>query len=251
MTTTVTLTAAVIARDEERMLGDCLQSVEFADERLVLIDTATRDRTREIALQHGARVVERPFDNFAAQRDAALSLATSEWVLFVDADERVPAALGEEVLRSIAAPQGQRGFWVPRHNYLMGRLVRNAGWFPDYQLRLLERRAAHFDARRVVHELAIVDGPVGHLREPFVHYNYRSVGEFIFKQERYCRLEAERWFGTYGRPRLRAVVGQPLREFWRRYISLRGYREGLLGLLLSALLAYYAGKAVWLARRLP
>jgi glycosyltransferase involved in cell wall biosynthesis len=243
------LTAAVIARDEERMLGDCVRSLEFADERLVLVDAATRDRTREIARGLGARVEERAFDNFAAQRDAALSLATGEWVLFVDADERVSLDLQTEVLSTIDRPGGCRGFWIPRHNYLMGRVIRHAGWFPDYQLRLLERSAAHFDPVRVVHEGALVDGPVGHLREPLVHFNYRNLGEFIDKQERYCPLAAERWLAHFGRPRSRALIGQPVREFGRRYVQLQGYREGWLGLVLSALLAYYAGKAVWLARR--
>ena len=244
------LTAAVIARDEERVLGDCVQSLGFADERLVLVDAATRDRTREIARGLGARVEERVFDNFAAQRDAALTLAIGDWVLFVDADERVTPDLRIEVLSTIDRPGGCRGFWIPRHNYLLGRVIRHAGWFPDYQLRLLERRAAHFDPVRVVHEEALVDGPVGHLRAPLVHLNYRSLGEFIDKQERYCPLAAQAWLGHFGRPRRRALIGQPLREFWRRYVQLQGAREGMLGLLLSVLLAYYAGKAVWLARRL-
>jgi glycosyltransferase involved in cell wall biosynthesis len=243
-----TLTAAVIARDEEAMLGDCLTSIAFAEECLVLVDAATRDRTREIARERGARVEEQVFVNFAAQRDTALKLARGDWVLFVDADERVSSALRDEVLGTLARPGGCRGFWIPRHNYLMGRVVRHAGWFPDYQLRLLQRRSAHFDPRRVVHEGAIVDGPVGHLREPLVHFNYRDLAEFVRKQERYCPLEAEHWLASFGRPRLRAVGGQPVREFWRRYVTLRGYREGLLGLVLSVLLAYYAGKAVWLAR---
>jgi len=243
------LTAAVIARDEERMLGDCVRSIAFADERLVLVDAATRDRTREIARDLGARVEERVFDTFAAQRDAALSLATGEWVLFVDADERVTPDLRTEVLSTIDRPGGCRGFWIPRHNYLMGRVIRYAGWFPDYQLRLLERGAAHFDPVRVVHEEALVDGPIGHLREPLVHLNYRSLGEFIAKQERYCPFEAQTWLARFGRPRRRALIGQPLREFWRRYVQLQGAREGVLGLVLSVLLAYYAGKAVWMARR--
>lgn len=242
------LTAAIIARDEEELLGECLRSVSFADEILVLIDAATRDRTREVALAGGARVEERPFDNFAAQRDAALSLAACDWVLFVDADERVTPVLQAEVLARIADPGSCRGYWIPRDNYLMGRAVRNAGWFPDYQLRLIERGAAHFDPARVVHEVPIVDGRVGHLASPLVHFNYRTLREFIHKQERYCRLDARRWLITYGRPRGRAVVGQPIREFWRRFVSLRGYREGPLGLLLSVLLAWYTGKAVWLAR---
>lgn len=242
------LTAAVIARDEERMLGDCLESIAFADERLVLVDTATTDRTREVGRLGGARVEERAFDNFAAQRDAALHLATGDWVLFVDADERVSAALREEVLTTIQRPLGRRGFWIPRHNYLMGHVVRHAGWFPDYQLRLLERCAAHFDPTRPVHELALVDGPIGHLREPLIHFNYASLREFIAKQERYCPLEAQRWLAVYGPPRMRALLGQPAREFWRRYVTLQGYRDGRLGLMLSVLLAYYAGKSVYLAR---
>jgi len=131
----------------------------------------------------------------------------------------------------------------------MGRVVRNCGWFPDYQLRLLQRAFAHFDPQRPVHELALVDGPIGHLRQPLVHFNYASLSEFVAKQERYVGLDAERWLIEFGRPRMRAVIGQPIREFWRRFVELHGYREGTLGLVLSALLAYYAGKAVYLARK--
>jgi glycosyltransferase involved in cell wall biosynthesis len=243
------LTAIILARDEERNLPACLASVAFADEVLVLVDSATRDHTREIASARGARVEEQPFENFASQRDAGLRHALGTWVLFVDADERVSAPLRDEVSRRIAQPDGCRAFWIPRVNYLMGRQVRHAGWYPDYQLRLLERAHARFDPMRVVHELALVDGPVGHLEAPLVHFNYRSLGEFVRKQERYCRLDAQRWSMTYGRPRARAVLGQPAREFWRRFVTLDGYREGPLGLLLSVLLAWYAARAVWLARR--
>jgi glycosyltransferase involved in cell wall biosynthesis len=243
------LTAAVIARDEERNIAHCLQSIAFADERLVLVAAQTVDRTREIARLHGARVEERVFDNFAGQRDAALRMARGEWVLFVDGDERITPPLRDEVLQTIAAPSGRAAFWIPRNNYLMGRVVRHAGWFPDYQLRLLKRACAHFDPARPVHELALVDGPLGYLRQPLIHFNYASLMEFIRKQERYCQLEAERWLIGAGRPRQRALVGQPVREFWRRYVRLQGYREGGLGLVLCAVLAFYAGKAVYLARR--
>jgi (heptosyl)LPS beta-1,4-glucosyltransferase len=246
----VTLTAAVIARDEEGNIGACLESIAFADERLLVVDSATVDRTREIGRSHGARVEDHPFANFAAQRDASLRLAHGDWVLFVDADERVTPALRDEVLATVQTPEGMRGFWIPRHNYLMGRVVRHAGWYPDYQLRLLERCAAHFDRGRPVHEVAVVDGPVGYLREPLVHFNYASLFEFISRQERYTPLEAERWLMAFGRPRARAVIGQPLREFWRRYVTLEGYRDGLLGLMLSVALAFYAGKAVFVARSL-
>jgi len=239
----------VIARDEERMLGDCLRSISFADELLVVVDAATVDRTREIARLNGARVEERAFDNFAGQREAALRLASGDWVLFVDADERVTPALRAEVLHAVAQPDQRRGFWIPRENHILGRVVRHAGWYPDYQLRLLERRAAQMDPARVVHEVAVVDGQVGYLREPLVHFNYATLGDFVLKQERYSALEAERWLKTYGRPRARALVGQPVREFWRRYVKLEGYRDGPLGIVLSALLAYYTARAIYLARR--
>jgi glycosyltransferase involved in cell wall biosynthesis len=242
------ITAAIIARDEEANIGDCLRSIDWANELLVLVDAATCDRTREVALSHGARMAEQPFENFAAQRDQALKLATGEWVLFVDADERVPLALRDEVLSAVTSPGERVGFWIRRDNYLCGRLVRGAGWYPDFQLRLLKRGAARFDPKRVVHEQALLDGPAGHLRNAFVHFNYRTLGEFVRKQERYACLEAQRWLATHGRPRLRALLGQPAREFCRRYLQLQGYREGMLGLLLSVLLAWYAGKAVWLAR---
>jgi (heptosyl)LPS beta-1,4-glucosyltransferase len=243
------ITAAVIARDEEAMIGDCLSSLTWADDLLVLVDAATCDRTREIARSHGARVEEQVFWNFAAQRDRALGLAGGEWVLFVDADERVPPPLRDEVLATVASAGVRVGFWIPRDNYLCGRLVRGAGWSPDYQLRLLKRGTARFDPKRVVHEQALLDGPAGHLRHAFIHLNYRTLGEFVRKQERYASLEAHSWLATYGRPRRRALLGQPAREFFRRYVQLQGYREGILGLVLSVLLAWYAGKVVWLARQ--
>jgi hypothetical protein len=244
------VTVAVIARDEERNIAACLQTLDWADERLVLVDAATRDRTREEARRCGARVEERAFDTFAAQRDAALDLARSEWVLFVDADERVSAHLAQEICRAISQPGAQDGYWIPRHNYILGRRVRGAGWYPDYQLRLLRRTAAHFDPSRSVHELALLDGPAGYLVTPFEHYSHPTLRDFAIKQKRYTRLAAEDWLRAHGRPRLRALVGQPLRELWRRYITLRGYQDGPLGLALCLILSWYAARTIVLARRL-
>jgi glycosyltransferase involved in cell wall biosynthesis len=243
------VSAVVIARDEEAMLGGCLDTLAFADERLVLVDAATRDRTRSIAREHGARVEDRVFDNFAGQRQAGLLLARGDWVLFVDADERVTPALREEIQAVLLQPGGYAAFWIARDNYILGQRVRHAGWYPDYQLRLLRRDRVRMDPRRIVHEQALVDGPVGYLQLAFVHYNYASVRELFSKQERYSRLEAQRWLLVYGPPRRRALVGQPLREFWRRFVTLQGYRDGAMGLLLSLLMAGYAGRAVWLAAR--
>lgn len=227
----------MLARDEEAVIARCLRALAWADERLVVLDAATRDRTAEAAAPLADRVVTRELVDFASQRNAALELASGDWVLFVDADEEVSPELAEEVRATVASPGGRVGFWVPRHNIICGRWVRHAGWYPDYQLRLLRRGKARYDPTKLVHEVVILDGESGKLRSPFVHHNYASLGEFRRKQARYAALEARQLYLQGVRPRARSFVLQPLREFRRRYMSLQGYREGLLGLELCLLLA--------------
>lgn len=234
------ITAAVLVKDEEAVLAECLETLRWADELLVVVDASTHDRSVEIARRFTSHVHVRPFVSFPDQRNAGLDVAHSAWVLFVDADERVSPELAAEVRKVVATPAGCDGFWIPRHNVICGRVVRHAGWWPDEQLRLLRRERARFDPARLVHELAMLETPAGHLRNAFVHYNYDNLGEFCRKQEQYSALEAQHLFGKGIRPRARALLGQPARELWRRFVSLQGYREGWLGLTLSALLAFYA-----------
>ena len=241
------LSVVTLARDEERNIAACLASVAWADERLVVLDPRTRDRTAEVARELGARVVERPFVDFADQHQAALALASHGWVLSLDADERVTPDLAQEV-RQVTAQDSPVGWWVPRHNIIWGKEIRHAGWYPDYQLRLLRRDRARYDPTRPVHELVIVDGEVGYLRNALVHHNYRTVGEFLRKQDHYAALHARALRASGRRGRWRSVLGQPAREFWRRYVVLRGYRDGPHGLLLSILTAYYQGVAYWRLR---
>src|SRR5207244_1377799 len=160
----------------------CLRSLTWADELLVL-DGGSRDRTVVLARAQGATVRHRPFDDFAAQRQAALRLATCSWVFFVDAAERVSSQLAAEarIAMSVGTDAGYR---VPRRNYIWGEWIRGGGWWPDTQLRLLSRGLASFDRSEPVHELADVQGSVGTLRSALVHYNYDTVGEFVRKQRR-------------------------------------------------------------------
>jgi (heptosyl)LPS beta-1,4-glucosyltransferase len=233
--------AVVIARDEEGSLGDCLRSLFWCDALTVCLDDRTRDRTAAVAEALGARVVLRRFTNFAAMRDAALAAAGGDWVFFVDADERSTPALADEVRRVVRGDEA--GWWVPRDNYLFGRLTRHAGWYPDYQLRLLRRGCAHYDPARPVHETVLLDGAAGYLQCTLVHYNYACRRQFLAKQAAYARLEAEALAARGVRPSLHALVTQPLREFRRRFVTLEGRREGLHGLFLSATLACFTGVA--------
>ena len=142
------------------------------------------------------------------------------------------------------------GWWVPRRNYIWGRWIRHTGWYPDYQLRLLRRGFAHYDPAREVHEIVILDGPEAYLQNPLIHYNYRTVRQFLRKQNYYADYEAAILVEQGIRPRPHSFVLQPLREFHRRYVTLDGYKDGAHGLLLSLLMAYYTFVAYWRARRM-
>jgi hypothetical protein len=184
--------------------------------------------------------VVRPFDNFAAQRQAALDGVEAEWVLFVDADERVTPALAQEVQRVVDTGQAN-GYWIPRRNFIVQHETRGGGFFPDYQLRLLRRRATQYDLTRKVHELPVVTGEVGYLQEPLLHYNYSNWQQFHRKQRFYARYEAQILASRGIRPRAHNFILQPVREFRRRLITLRGWQDGWHGWRLAGLLAWYYG----------
>lgn len=232
------LCAITLTLNEEKHLPDCLASLAWADE-VIVFDSFSTDRTVEIARAAGARVVQRPFDNYALQRNAALAATEAEWVLFVDADERVTPALAREIMSVLHPERSKDGWWIPRHNYLFGRLTLHAGWYPDYQLRLLRRTAARYDPARPVHELVQLAGEAGHLASPLIHLNYETVAEFIRKQTDYARYDAERLSAEGVRARPHHLLSMPLRQLWWRFITLHGWRDGLHGLRLSWLMARF------------
>lgn len=235
---TATISAIVITRNEEAHIAPCLESLAWADERVVL-DSYSTDRTLEIARAITPAVQQRPFDSFSRQRNAALELAAGEWAFFMDADERCPAELASEVRRAVESGAHQ-GYWVPRRNIIMGKWMRHTGWWPDYQLKLFRRSAGRFEVEKLVHEVPVVEGSCGYLENPITHYNYQRLSEFLARQDFYSTFEAEALLRRGVRAKLRNFVLQPFREFVRRYIEWRGYKDGGLGLLLSVIMAWYA-----------
>ncbi len=229
------VTAAILTRDEAEHLPACLKSVGWTDAVLVL-DSNSEDETRAIALEHGARVVEHPFENFSIQRQRALELIETDWVLFVDADERVSPALAFEI-RNAIVELSTNAFWIPRENDFWGHRLRGGGWWPDRQLRLLRVSASRYDPRRAVHELAEVEGEIGTLSQSLFHLNYSSMPEFKEKQQSYGRLEADRRIAEGDVPVTRHLLTRPVHEFVRRFVSLGGYRDGLLGARLAVAMA--------------
>jgi (heptosyl)LPS beta-1,4-glucosyltransferase len=234
------LAAVVLAKNVAAHIGPCLDTVAFADSRVVVTDPVNDDDTIALARAAGACILQREFDNFAGQRNAALEAVDTDWVFFVDADERVTPELADEV-RQVIAERPEAGWWVPRHNFIAGQRVRYGGFCPDYQLRLLRRDRARYDPGRPVHEVVLLDGADGKLKNVLIHYNYDSWPQFHAKQARYARFEGQILRERGIKPWPHKFVRPALREFWRRYVTLKGYRDGWLGFKLAVLLAHYYG----------
>jgi (heptosyl)LPS beta-1,4-glucosyltransferase len=238
-TAPVQLAAVVLTRNVAGHIQECIETLRFAD-LIVVSDSFSTDDTVPLAREAGAEVTQRTFDNFAGQRNAALEAVNAEWVFFVDADERIPPELAAEVRRVINEGR-EVGWWVPRRNYIVGQFVRFGGFYPDCQLRLLRRDRARYDPARPVHEVVLLDGPAGTLTNPMIHYNYDNWAQFHAKQRRYANLEGEMLVQRGIRPWPHKFIRPPLREFWRRYVTLQGYRDGWMGLKLAGLLGFYYG----------
>ena len=244
------LTAVVLTMDEERHLPGCLASLERLTRHVLVLDSGSTDETRAIAEAAGARVETRAFDGYARQRNAALELVDTPWVLFIDADERLsPDGVAEvdAVLSNVS--DDVAGARVPRYNIVFGRALRGGGWWPDRQTRLLRSGRARYDDARQVHETVSLDGRTIDLVSPLIHLNYETRAEFLRKQKRYTVLAASQERAAGSAPRRRAYVGAPVRELLRRFVVLRGYRDGLTGLFLAVVLAVEQARLVWLLRR--
>lgn len=231
------LTGVILTYNESKHVQACIETLRFADAILVF-DSFSTDDTVELARQARAEVRQRKFDDYAGQRNAALEAVDSEWVLFVDADERVTPELAAEV-RQVIQSDTCVGYGIPRHNYIFGKLTSAAGWFPDYQTRLLKVSASKYDPTRKVHEVVLLDGAEGKLTNPFIHYNYENAAQFASKQRSYTAYEARIMFEQGIRPKPQNYILQPLRHFRWRFFTLKGYTLGLHGLRLSLLMAWY------------
>lgn len=233
------LTAIVLTRDEAEQIADCIKTLRFAD-RVIVFDSYSSDDTVAIAQACGADIFQHEFENYAEQRNAALDAASdmTDWVLFVDADERISEGLAAEIRNKMRLPE-YAGWRIPRHNYIFGVLTKGAGWYPDYQTRLLRVGHARYDLARPVHETVTLHGAEGTMRSPITHYNYRDLAHFIDKQERYSQVDARNLFRQGIRAKPQNFILQPLRQFYWRFVTLRGYRDRWHGLRLSLLMARY------------
>ena len=220
---TATLSAIIITHNEAHRLGDCIASLDFCDE-IIVVDHDSDDATVAIAREAGARVeVTRDWPGFGLQKQRALELARCEWVLSIDADERVPPALAAEIRAAIAS-DGADGYRVKRLNHFLGRTLRHGGWYPDLVTRLVRRGAARFSASPV-HERLIVDGQTGDLRTPLTHLSYMTIDDVLAKLRRYAIASAEerRKIGRKGG--LASALVRAALTFFKCYIIQLGFLD--------------------------
>ncbi len=234
-----TLSSVVISRDEERNIEECLETLQFVDERIV-VDSGSQDRTVELARPLAHRVEIRQWEGFGVQRNFALSLATADWVLVVDADERVTPELAREIKHVLDQPEAREldYFQVRRVTRFLGRTMDHC-WPDDWTIRLFRRGKGHYD-RRAVHERFVLDDARagGRLAHVLDHHSYRDLSQYVSKLDLYTRLWAED--ATPEKEfRLWRLVGSPLWAFLRMYVLRRGFLDGVEGLILSIGTAYY------------
>jgi glycosyltransferase involved in cell wall biosynthesis len=231
------LSVTIVAWNEEERLRACLESVTWADE-IIVVDAESTDKTVALAREFTDRVWVRPWPGFAAQKNFALEQATGDWVLALDADERVTPELRARVARVLAADGPADGYSVPRRNMFWGAWVRHGGLYPDYQLRLFRRRAGRFLAD-AVHESVRVEGKVETLGEALLHHSYRSLEDFVQRSNRYSTLAAGEWIRRGKRAGLADLIFRPLGRFLSMYIIRRGFLDGWRGFVLAVLYADY------------
>ena len=243
------LSVLVVAKNEAHNLADCLMAVDWADERVVVVDPASRDATREIAEREADVVVVRAFDDFASQRNRALAAASGDWVLSIDADERVTPALADEVRSVISDPDNPyRGFRVPIRSVILGRRFAFSGTQHDLPLRLFRRDCGRWTG--LVHETVELNGPSGTLQSALGHHTLPNVQVFLDKLDQYTTLEAQDLLGSQRPFRTSDVALRPLWTFFKLFVVKQGFRDGVEGFMFCALSGVSVAVRAWKHREL-
>jgi glycosyltransferase involved in cell wall biosynthesis len=231
------LSVTIITLNEAAHIEACLASVAWADEVLV-VDSGSTDGTPERARAVGARVLVRDWPGYAAQKNLAAAEAAHDWILSIDADERVSPALAAEIQTLLTSTPAAAGFRMPRVTWHLGRWIRTTDWYPDYQLRLYDRRRARWKATRV-HESVETDTRPARLREDLEHFAYRDIAHHHATMDRYTTLASMEMFDAGRRAGVLDLTIHPAAAFVRNYLLRRGIVDGVPGLIISVMNAYY------------
>ena len=232
------ITATVITKDEAGAIADALTSLSWCDE-IIVVDAESTDETVAIARRFTDRVYVRPWNGYVDQKNHAASLASHDWIFSLDADERVTPELSSEIRGLLTAGPREAGYRIPRVSFYLGRWMRTTDMYPDYQLRLYDRRRGRWDGVHVHESVKVEGGPVGYLKSELQHYPYRDLSEHLIRMDRYTTLAARQMFEKGKRATRVELLFHPPAAFLRNYLLKGGFRDGKAGLIVSLVNSYY------------
>jgi glycosyltransferase involved in cell wall biosynthesis len=248
-----TIAVVISAYNEEKTIGRCLASVPFADE-IIVVDNASTDKTRDIAKKFTKNIFDKPNQLMLnANKNFGFEKAKSDWILNLDADEEIPPVLAREIQSIIQSNPSENGFWIKRKNYSFGKWIQHGLWWPDKQIRLFRRTKGAFPCVHI-HEYIKVEGIVAELTEPYLHYNYESVHQYLTKIDRASTSEAISLQEAKYQLAWYDAIRFPLSDFLKIYFAQAGFKDGLHGLVLSLFQAFYSFSVfakVWEMQKFP
>jgi glycosyltransferase involved in cell wall biosynthesis len=230
------LSVIITTYNEEINVGECIESVSWADE-ILLVDSFSSDQTVEIARRYPIQILQREYFGSAAQKNWAIDRVSHDWVLIIDADERVPEPLAREILSVLATEPSVNGYFIRRENVFIDRVIRHSGWSTDKVVRLFRRDKGRYPNRRVHADLEI-DGPVPVLRNAFLHFTFRTFDQYFPKFLNYAEWGAAQAFRDGRHAGLAELVFRPWWRFFRTYVLQLGFLDRMHGFVLCVLQAF-------------
>jgi glycosyltransferase involved in cell wall biosynthesis len=232
------LSAYVICYNNEDKIRDCLESVKWADE-VVVVDSFSTDKTAQIAKEYTDKIYQVKFEGFGKLRNTALSFLKHDWVLSVDTDERATPELRKEIIEKLQSSPDADAYYVPRISHFLKYRIRHCGWYPDYRQPQFFNRHKMKYKDQLVHETYELDGKIGYLKEHCLQYPFFTIDQFFSKMERYSALRAKEMTKEGKKFHAYNLVINPLSMFFRMYVMKAGFLDGLPGFILSCLYGYY------------
>jgi glycosyltransferase involved in cell wall biosynthesis len=231
------ITVTIITRNEASRIADAIRSVQSFAAEVIVVDSQSTDQTVSIAENLGAKVLVHPFEGFGQQKNFAHAQATQEWILNIDADERVNAELVNELRSVFASNPSVNGFYLPRKTWYLGRWVMHSGWYPNYLLRLSRRKESKW-TEPALHESLTVNGATQKLKSPLEHYSFPSQKSHILKNAEYAAYAKQSLVQGAKKPHFYDYTMRPLYKFFDMYVLKLGFLDGMAGFFIAVHSSY-------------
>ncbi len=234
------LSVTIITYNEEKNIRDCLESVKWADE-IVVVDSFSADKTVEICREWTNKVFRNEWQGFVEQKNFALSKASHNWILSIDADERVSDELGEEIRRILNDDTAYNGYYMPRKTFYVNKWILHCGWYPDYKIRLFRKNKGRWEGTdgTAIHESVKIEGSAGYLKGNILHYSFPTISSHIKTVNSYTSISANENFKKGKMGGLSSMILRPPANFFKMYIIKRGFLDGLPGFIVSVLSSFH------------